>query len=152
MVIIKSFEEYKAFLGVQIGQSNWHRIDQEQINRFADATLDHQWIHTDEERAKSSSKFASTIAHGYLTMSLIPYLWKQIADIRDVKMEVNYGIEKFRFNQPVLVDDNVRLRAKLISISDLRGITKVVIQADLDIEGRTNTAYTGNVIFLYHFN
>lgn len=152
MVIINSFEEYKAFLGKQIGKSMWHQIDQAQINRFAEATLDFQWIHIDTHKAGLNSAFGSTIAHGYLTLSLIPFLWKQIADIRDVKMEVNYGIEKFKFNRPVLVNDEVQLRAKLISISDLRGITKVVIQADLDIMGQTKPAYTGNVVFLYHFN
>ncbi|MNK68372.1 putative enoyl-CoA hydratase 1 [compost metagenome] len=151
MVIIDSFEEYSAYLGKQIGESNWHKIEQEQINKFAEATLDFQWIHVDTDKARSESAFGATIAHGYLTLSLIPYLWKQIADIRGVKMEVNYGIEKFKFNRPVLVNDQVQLRAKLISISDLRGITKVVIQADLDIMGQTKTAYTGNVVFLYHF-
>lgn len=152
MVIINSFEEYRAFLGCQIGSSNWHKIEQEQINKFAEATLDFQWIHTDPEKAQTESPFGSTIAHGYLTLSLIPYLWKQIADIQNVKMEVNYGIEKFKFNKPVLVNDEVQLRAKLIAISDLRGITKVVIEANLDIKGQTKTAYTGNVVFLYHFN
>jgi len=93
----------------------------------------------------------SATVQPYFTISLIPFLWKQIADIRKVKMEVNYGIEGFCFNQPVVANDKVRLRAKLISISDLRGTTKVVIQADLDIQGRADTAYTGNVVFLYHF-
>ncbi len=152
MVIVKSFEEYKAYLGKEIGASQWHKIDQEQINRFADATLDAQWIHTDEEKAKVEGPFGSTIAHGYLTLSLIPYLWKQIADIQNVKMEVNYGIESFKFNRAVLVNDEVQLRAKLIEICDLRGITKVMIQAILDIKGQTKPAYTGNVVFLYHFN
>lgn len=151
MLIINSFEEYKAFLGKEIGVSEWHKIDQQQISKFADATLDHQWIHTDLERAKAESPFGSTIAHGYLTLSLIPYLWKQIADIRNVKMEVNYGIESFKFGQPVLSGEEVQLKAKLISISDLRGITKVVIQAILCINGKVKPVYTGNVVFLYHF-
>ncbi|WP_231459867.1 MaoC family dehydratase [Pedobacter sp. Leaf132] len=152
MVIINSFEEYESFLGKEIGSSEWHKIEQKQVDDFANATLDFQWIHTDPERAKTESPFGSTIAHGYLTLSLIPYLWKQIADIQNVKMEVNYGIEKFKFNRPVLVNDEVQLRAKLIAICDLRGITKVVIEANLDINGQTKTAYTGNVVFLYHFN
>jgi len=152
MVIINSFKEYESFLGKEIGSSQWHKIDQQQITKFAEATLDFQWIHCDERKAKDEGPFGSTIAHGYLTLSLIPYLWKQIADIHNVKMEVNYGIEKFKFNKPVLVNDEVQLRAKLIAISDLRGITKVVIEANLDIKGQTKTAYTGNVIFLYHFN
>jgi len=151
MVIVNNFEEYQAYLGKEIGKSNWHRIHQEQITRFAEATLDFQRIHTDQERARAESTFGSTIAHGYLTLSLIPFLWKQIADIRNVKMEVNYGIEKFRFNRPVLVNDEVQLRAKLMRISDLRGITKVEIEANLDIKGEKKPAYTGNVVFLYHF-
>ena len=151
MVIINSFKEYESFLGKEIGHSQWHQIDQQQITKFAEATLDFQWIHCDERKAKDEGPFGSTIAHGYLTLSLIPYLWKQIADIQNVKMEVNYGIEKFKFNKPVLVNDEVQLRAKLIAISDLRGITKVVIEANLDIKGQTKTAYTGNVVFLYHF-
>lgn len=75
MVIINSFEEYKSYEGKIVGVSDWHKIDQEQINMFADATLDHQWIHVDEVRAQNDGPFQSTIAHGYLTLSLIPYLW-----------------------------------------------------------------------------
>ena len=148
MVIINSFEEYKAYLGLQIGESGWHKIDQKQVNDSNQAI--HAGISGGSEE-KLIDEAKSQVADSYLTISLIPYLWKQIADIREVKMEVNYGIENFRFNQKVSAGGNVRLRAKLISISDLRGITKVVIQADLDIEGYTETAYTGNVIFLYHF-
>ena len=151
MVIINSFAEYQAYEGKEIGSSQWHTIDQEQINKFADATLDHQWIHTDEERAKNEGPFKSTIAHGYLTLALIPYLWKQIADIRNVKMEINYGIEQFKFGQAVLVNDEVQLSAKLKSIVDFRGVTKVVIAATLSIKGKTKPAYTGDVVFLYHF-
>jgi acyl dehydratase len=151
MVIINSFEEYQAYTGKEIGSSDWHKIDQDQINRFADATLDHQWIHTDKERAENEGPYKATIAHGYLTLSLIPYLWKQIADIRNVKMEINYGIEHFKFTQPVLVNDEIQLKAKLKSIADLRGVTKVVITATLSIKGKAKPAYTGEVIFLYHF-
>lgn len=151
MVIINNFDEYKAFEGQTIGCSDWHKIDQAQINKFADATLDHQWIHVDEEKAVANGPFKSTIAHGYLTLSLIPYLWKQIAEVRNVKMEINYGIENIRFGQAVLVNDEVRLNAKLKSISNLRGIIKVVISADLEIKDQKKSAYTGDVVFLYHF-
>lgn len=151
MVIINSFEEYSTYLGKELGISNWHTIDQEQINRFADATLDHQWIHTDPERAKRETAFNGTIAHGYLTLALIPYLWKQIVDVRNIKMEINYGIECFKFGQPVLVDDEVQLKAKLNTIVNLRGVTKVIIEAILVIKGQPKPAYTGNVVFLYHF-
>ncbi|WGQ10572.1 MaoC family dehydratase [Pedobacter gandavensis] len=151
MKIINSFEEYKSYLGKEIGISNWHTIDQQQINKFADATLDHQWIHVDPEKAVKDGPFGGTIAHGYLTLSLIPYLWKQIADVRNIKMEINYGIESFKFGQPVLVNSEVQLKAKLISIADLRGVTKVVIEATLNINGQAKPAYNGNVVFLYHF-
>jgi acyl dehydratase len=151
MLIVNNFEEYQSYSGKELGVSEWHRIDQDQINKFADATLDHQWIHTDEERAKTEGPFKSTIAHGYLTLSLIPYLWKQIADIRNIKMEINYGIERFKFGQPVLVNDEVQLKAKLLSIANLRGVTKVVIEATLNIKGQSKPAYNGDVVFLYHF-
>jgi len=151
MLIINNFEEYQSHLGKELGASNWHKIDQAQINKFADATLDHQWIHVDTEKAKSEGPFKATIAHGYLTLSLIPYLWKQIADVRNIKMEINYGIENFKFGQPVLVDSEIQLKAKLHSIVNLRGTAKVVIEATLVIKGESKPAYTGNVVFLYHF-
>lgn len=151
MLVINNFEEYKSHLGNELGVSNWHKIDQEQINKFADATLDHQWIHVDQEKAASEGPFKATIAHGYLTISLIPYLWKQIADVRNIKMEINYGIESFRFGQAVVVNSEVQLKAKLISIADLRGVTKVVIEATLNIKDQPKPAYIGNVVFLYHF-
>jgi acyl dehydratase len=151
MLIINNFEEYKSHLGKEMGTSNWHTIDQNQINKFADATSDHQWIHVDKEKAEREGPFKSTIAHGYLTLSLIPYLWKQIADVRNIKMEINYGIEDFKFGQAVLVDNQVQLKAKLNSIINLRGITKVVIEATLIIKDQPKPAYTGNVVFLYHF-
>ncbi|WP_293789059.1 MaoC family dehydratase [uncultured Pedobacter sp.] len=151
MLVINNFEEYESYLGKELGVSQWHTIDQEQINRFADATLDHQWIHTDPEKAKNEGPFKATIAHGYLTLSLIPYLWKQIADVRNIKMEINYGIERFKFGQPVLVDSEVQLKAKLMNICNLRGITKVTIQATLVIKDQPKPAYVGDVVFLYHF-
>lgn len=152
MVIINNFEEYKSHEGKILGNSNWHKIDQEQINRFAEATLDFQWIHTDKEKAENEGPFKSTIAHGYLTLSLIPYLWKQIADVRNVKMEINYGIEQFKFGQAVPVDSEVQLEATVKSITNLRGTVKAVIQAKLNINGYAKPAYVGDVVFLYHFN
>ncbi|MCH5598778.1 MaoC family dehydratase [Niabella ginsengisoli] len=151
MLVINNFEEYKSYVGKELGFSDWHRIDQDQIDRFADATLDHQWIHVDQERASKEGPFKVTIAHGYLTLSLIPYLWKQIADVRNLKMEINYGIENLKFGQPVLVDSDVQLIAKLKSIINLKGITKVVIEAILTIKNETKPAYVGDVVFLYHF-
>lgn len=152
MLVVNSYAEFETHLGKELGVSNWHTISQDQINKFADATLDHQWIHTDTERAAIESPFKATIAHGYLTLSLIPYLWKQIADVRNIKMEINYGIEGFKFGQAVVVNDEVCLKAKLKAIINLRGITKVNIEATLEIKGQKKPAYVGDVMFLYHFN
>ncbi|MEJ5092251.1 putative enoyl-CoA hydratase 1 [compost metagenome] len=151
MVTINNYEDYKSYEGKLLGLSQWHKIDQKQINSFADATLDHQWIHVDKEKAESEGPFKSTIAHGYLTLSLIPYLWKQIAEVKNVKMEINYGIENLKFGQAVLVDNEVQLQAKVKSVINLRGVIKVIIEASLLIKDNAKPAYVGDVIFLYHF-
>ena len=151
MVVIKSHSEFESHLGKEIGVSNWHQITQEQINAFADATLDHQWIHIDAERTKKESPFKATIAHGYLTLSLIPFFWKQIADVRNLKMEVNYGIEQLRFGQAVLVNDEVRCRVSLKSIINLRGTSKATLFIQLEIKDQAKHAFTADVLFLYHF-
>jgi len=88
-LIIKSFEELEALVGQEIGVSEYHEFTQAQINLFADATIDHQWIHVDEEKAKKESPFGNTIAHGYLTLSMLPYLWEQIVEVQNLKLQVN---------------------------------------------------------------
>lgn len=152
MLIINSFAEFEALSGKEIGISAFHKITQDQINKFADATLDHQWIHTDPEKAAKEGPFNATIAHGYLTLSLIPYLWKQIVEIRNLKMEINYGIENLKFGQAVLVDNEVRLKAKLNTIVNLRGVCKAILGVELEISGQNKPAFRGEVVFLYHFN
>jgi acyl dehydratase len=151
MLIIRNFKEFESYLGQELGVSEVHTITQQQILQFADATLDHQWIHTDPERAANEGPFKATIAHGYLTLSLIPYLWKQIVDVQNLKMEINYGIENLKFGQPVIVDSEVRLKAKLVSILNLRGVCKATIGAELEILGQPKPAFKGDVVFLYHF-
>lgn len=151
MLTINNYNEFEAFLGQDLGVSSYHKITQDQIMQFADATLDHQWIHTDTERAEREAPFKTTIAHGYLTLSLIPHLWKQIIDIRNLKMEINYGIESLRFNQAVKVNSEVRLNVKLTAIANLRGVTKATIGVELQIKGENKPAFSGLVVFLYHF-
>ncbi|TXI98768.1 MAG: MaoC family dehydratase [Chryseobacterium cucumeris] len=151
MIIINNFNEYKSLEGQMLGDSAWHTISQDQINRFADATLDQQWIHTDQKKAEKEGPFKSTIAHGYLTLSLIPYLWKQIADVRNVKMEINYGIENLKFGEAVPVNSEVKLQATVKSVTNLRGTVKAIVEAKLLIKDYVKPAYTGDVIFLYHF-
>ncbi len=151
-VTIGSFAEFEQYIGKELGISDYLKISQEQINLFADATLDHQWIHTDPARAAKESPFKSTIAHGYLTLSVVPYLWEQIADIRNYKMLINYGIESLKFNQPVPVNSEVRLRVKLKALTNLRGITKTEMDVTLEIKDNPKPAFTATIIFLYHFN
>ncbi|HAL82313.1 MAG TPA: acyl dehydratase [Mucilaginibacter sp.] len=151
MITIKNYPGFESYLGKELGVSGWHTITQQQIDQFAEATIDHQWIHTDPERAKNESPFKATIAHGYLTVSMLPYFWHQIADVQNLKMQINYGIENIRFAQAVVVDSQVRLRAKLVAIVNLRGITKATIGVEMEIDGQKKPAYTGEVIFLYHF-
>jgi acyl dehydratase len=150
-VVIHGFDEFQQYIGKEIGVSDYLKITQQQINLFADATLDHQWIHTDPERASKESAFKNTIAHGYLTLSVVPYLWEQIADIRNVKMLINYGIDSLKFNQPVIVNNEVRLRVKLQSLVNLRGISKAEMAITLEIKDNPKPAFTAVIIFLYHF-
>lgn len=150
-LIINSFEDFEKLVGTEIGVSNYLKVTQEQINQFAKSTLDHQWIHVDEERAKRESPYNATIAHGYLSIALLPYLWEQIVDVRNTKMLVNYGIENLRFNHPVIVDNEVRIRVKLKSIVNLRGITKAYMDVIMEIKDNKKSAFDGTIIFLYHF-
>jgi acyl dehydratase len=148
---INSYEEFAAYCGKELGCSDWLTVDQERINMFADATLDHQWIHVDTERAKAESPYKSTIAHGYLTLSLLPYLWGQIIEVNNITMLVNYGMDKMRFGQAVVTGSKVRLVAKLQNIQNLRGICKAEVEIKIEIEGQRKPALQGIATFLYYF-
>ena len=150
-LIINSYDEFAAHLGQELGTSEWLTIDQDRINKFADATLDHQWIHVDVERAKVESPYKSTIAHGYLTLSLLPYLWAQIIEVNNITMLVNYGMDKMRFGAPVITGSRVRMSTKLHNIEDLRGICKTEIEFRIEVEGQRKPALRGIASFLYYF-
>lgn len=150
-LIINNYEQFASYEGKELGCSEWLTVDQERINMFADATLDHQWIHVDTERAKAESPYKSTIAHGYLTLSLLPYLWGQIIEVNNITMLVNYGMDKMRFGQPVLTGSRVRLVAKLHGIQNLRGICKAEVDITIEIEGQRKPALQGIATFLYYF-
>ncbi len=151
-IIINSYDEFAAHLGKELGCSEWLQVNQDRINMFADATSDHQWIHTDMERAKTESPYHSTIAHGYLTLSLLPHLWEQIIEVNNIKMLVNYGMDKMRFGQPVITGSRVRLVTKLSNIANLRGVCKTEIDFKIEIEGQRKPALEGLATFLYYFN
>ena len=142
-VVINSYEDFEKQVGQQIGISDYVELTQERINLFADATLDHQWIHVDPERAKVESPFHSTIAHGYLTLSLLPHLWNQIIEVNNLKM---------KFGQPVLTGQSIRLIAKLQTLTNLRGVAKAEIKFAIEIKDQPKKALEGVAIFLYYFN
>lgn len=149
--IINSYEEFASYLGKPLGVSEWLPVDQDRINAFADATLDHQWIHVDVERAKKESPYKSTIAHGYLTLSLLPHLWDEIVEVNNLKMMVNYGMDKMKFGQAVKSGESIRLVADLASIANLRGTVKAEIKFRIEIKDQRKPALEGNALFLYYF-
>ena len=150
--IVNSYDELAAHLGKQLGESDWLTVDQQRINKFADATLDQQWIHTDIEKAKAESPYKSTIAHGYLTLSLLPYLWNESVEVHNIHMMVNYGMEKMRFGRPVITGSRIRLVSELESIDNLRGVCKAGIKFRIEIEGEKKPALEGIATFLYYFD
>ena len=151
-VIVNSYEEFEKLVGQQIGVSEWLEVTQDRICQFADATLDHQWIHVDVERAKVESPYKSTIVHGYLTLSLLPHFWTQMIEVNNIKMMVNYGMEKMRFGQAVLTGQSIRMVASLQSLVNLRGIAKAEVKFAIEIQGERKKALEGVATFLYHFN
>src|SRR5437763_12341603 len=125
---VKGLDELRAKAGEHLGYSDWQELSQEQVNLFADATGDHQWIHIDVERAKAGP-FGGPIAHGYLTLSLAPLLLKDIIQVDNVTMAVNYGLNKLRFPSPVPVGSKLRAGAQLSNVEDVAG----GVQATMDV-------------------
>ena len=150
-LVINNYEEFAAMLGKNLGVSDYVELTQERINLFADATLDHQWIHVDTERAKVESPFKTTIAHGYLTLSMLPYLWDQIIEVHNLKMMVNYGMDKMKFGQAVKSGESIRLTADLVNIANLRGTVKAEIKFAIEIKDQKKEAPEGVATFLYYF-
>ncbi|HTN99353.1 MAG TPA: MaoC family dehydratase [Microthrixaceae bacterium] len=140
----------KDLVGTHLGYSDWMEITQERVNTFADATGDHQWIHTDPERAKDGP-FGGTIAHGYLTFSLGPVLFPTIATVSGIKMGVNYGADKVRFLSPVKVGANIRLAAELTKVDELPGNgAQVYMTFTFEIQDSEKPAAVAEIIFRYY--
>jgi acyl dehydratase len=139
--------ELEASTDRDLGASEWETIDQEQINRFAEATHDHQWIHVDPQMA-AQGPFGSTVAHGYLTLSMLPYFVSQVLNVTDVRMGINYGTEKVRFTAPVPVGSQVRLKATLRD-SERRGDGVLYrLGVEVEIRGADKPALIGEVLYL----
>src|SRR4051794_41270024 len=145
--IIDGIDGLKAKVGEHIGYSDFIEITQEQVNLFADATGDHQWIHVDPERAKKESPFGGPIAHGYLTLSLLPMLMPQILEVRGFRMGVNYGTEKVRFPSPVPVGSRIRAGATLDSATPIEGGVQMNLGVTVEIEGGTKPAMVATVVY-----
>jgi acyl dehydratase len=145
-----SFEELPKLAGQDMGTSDWVLIDQDRVNKFADATGDHQWIHVDVERAKAQMPGGKTIAHGYLTLSLIPMLGAQIMSITGVSRGINYGSNKVRFTNMVPVGSRVRARQKLIAAEPKGPGLQLTNEITIEIEGQERPACIAETISLVY--
>ena len=136
-------------VGQHLGYSDWHEVTQEQVNLFADATGDHQWIHVDVERAKAGP-FGGPIAHGYLTLSLAPTLLEEIMHVSGVTMGINYGLNKLRFPSPVPVGSKVRAGATLAGVEEVSGGVQVTLAVNFEIEGGSKPVCVAEILFRYY--
>ena len=148
-VTLEGIEGLKGAVGKDLGTSDWVEITQDQVNRFADATGDHQWIHVDVERAKAGP-FGGPIAHGYLTLSLAPALLPQVLQVTGISMGVNYGCNKVRFPSPVPVGSKLRLAAKILDVEEVPGGAQVTISCTFEVEGAPKPSCVADVIYRYY--
>ncbi|WP_188195225.1 MaoC family dehydratase [Nonomuraea sp. SYSU D8015] len=143
-------DELKALAGKDLGRSDWLEITQERVNTFADATNDHQWIHVDPERAKDGP-FGGTIAHGYLTLSLLIPLFTELLDIQGVKMSINYGLEKVRFPSPVKVGAKIRLAATVAEVEEVPGDgVQMLLDFTVEIDGAAKPACVARAVYRHY--
>jgi acyl dehydratase len=146
---VNSIEELKKLVGTHLGYSDYRRVTQEEVNLFADATGDHQWIHVDPERA-ATGPFGHTIAHGYLTLSLIPVLLGGVIKVDGVAMGVNYGANKVRFTSPVPVGSEVRAGATLVSVDDIAGGAQVALDVTVEVKDAAKPSCVAQVVYRYY--
>jgi acyl dehydratase len=147
---LNGVDELKAHAGADLGRTDWMPITQDRVNAFADATDDHQWIHVDLEAAKAGP-FGGTIAHGYLTLSLVVPLFGQLLSVQGVRMGINYGLNRVRFPAPVPVGSRIRLAGSLASVRDVPGdAVQAVVDFTVEIEGGKKPACVAQALFLYY--
>jgi acyl dehydratase len=152
MKIINGITELKTLVGQELGVSDWVAITQTQINAFAEATGDHQWIHTQPDMAKQFSPFKTTIAHGFLTLSLLPIMMDKIWQVKGVKMGINYGTNKVRFPSPVPVDSQIRLRATLSSLEEIdANSVQTMVTATFEREGSEKPVCVAEFLMRFYF-
>ncbi|TCI99455.1 MaoC family dehydratase [Aeromicrobium sp. IC_218] len=143
-----NLDEFRAQVGNELGTSDWITVTQEQIDTFADATGDHQWIHVDPEKA-AKGPFGTTIAHGYLTLSLLPVMVGAIYEVQNLAMGVNYGANKIRFPEPVPVDSRIRATATLTDVTDIAIGSQITMKVVVEREGAAKPACVAEVVYVY---
>ena len=148
MLEVERPADMKAYIGQKVGTSEWVLVDQPMINAFADATGDHQWIHVDVERAKREMPGGTTIAHGYLTLSLLPRLGETVYRIRQVSRAINYGTNKVRFTSMVPAGSRVRLTQVLKGVEDVKGGVRMTFESTVEIEGSEKPALVAEALFM----
>ncbi len=149
--IINGIEELKTLIGQEVAASDWLEVTQSRINDFADVTEDHQWIHIDVDRAKTDSPFHSTIAHGFLTLSMLPHLAAQAFKVEgDFKMGINYGLNRLRFVSPVPAGSRVRARFTLQQVEDVAGGVQLTWSVTCEIEGGAKPALVAEWLVRYY--
>ncbi|HSK22967.1 MAG TPA: MaoC family dehydratase [Egicoccus sp.] len=139
MTVVEGIDGLRGLVGSQVGSTDWMEVTQEQVNRFADATGDHQWIHVDAERA-AGSPFGGTIAHGFLTLALIPVVLTSVLDVRGFAMGVNYGLDKVRFPAPVPVGAKLRGSVAVDEVSEVAGGVQTAYTITFEIDGAAKPA------------
>lgn len=143
-----AYDELPGCLDAQFGPTEWSAVTQPQVAGFADLTRDHQWIHVDEERAKAGP-FGATIAHGYLTLSLVPYFLGQLFEVSGIRMAVNYGLEKVRFPAPVPVGSRVRATAKVVDVQAREGTTHLTARVTVECDAAGKPVCVADVVILF---
>jgi acyl dehydratase len=147
--VVDTLADLTPLIGQSLGSSSWVEVDQARINTFADATGDQQWIHTDPERAKDGP-FGGTIAHGYLTLSLLIPMWSELLEVREVQTKVNYGLGKVRFPAPVPVGSKLRATASLAAVDPIPGGVQVTIDAVIERDGGDKPVCVAQPIFRFY--
>jgi acyl dehydratase len=152
MRVISDLKEMRAAVGTELGVSGWTEIDQERINLFAEATGDHQWLHVDVERAAGESPFGGTVAHGFLTLALVPLLVRSAVRLEGVRASLNYGLNRVRFPSPVPAGARLRGRVRLKAAEDAdpRGL-RVTYETIIEIEGRERPVCTAETIVVHYW-
>jgi len=148
-VLIAAVKDLKEWVGKEVGVSAWHEVTQAEVNMFAQATGDHQWIHLDPERAARESPYGRTIAHGFFTLSLIPRLRAEIVDVDKKRMTINYGLNKVRFPAPTPVGEKVRMRAQLAAVEDVKGGVQATWLFTLEVSGQDKPACVAESLTRY---